>query len=42
VEVLEQQYPDRALALALDVTDGAGVRESVNFAVCKLGGVDVS
>ncbi|NAZ87628.1 oxidoreductase [Kineococcus indalonis] len=41
VRDLEQQHPGTALALALDVTDGAQVTEAVRRAEERFGGVDV-
>jgi len=38
---LAQAHPDTALALSLDVTDGAQVREAVRRAEERFGGVDV-
>ncbi|MCK9931462.1 oxidoreductase [Frankia sp. Mgl5] len=38
---LAEAYPDRALALALDVTDGAQVTRAVQQAEQRFGGVDV-
>jgi NAD(P)-dependent dehydrogenase (short-subunit alcohol dehydrogenase family) len=38
---LTRRYPDRAAALALDVTDSAQTREAVQAAVGAFGGIDV-
>ena len=41
VSSFEQQYPDTALALSLDVTDDSSVNEAVSRAVKQFGRIDV-
>lgn len=41
VATLAQDTPDRALALALDVTDDAAIASAVKAAVDKFGAIDV-